>query len=355
MSREEELHGATEALGEPCATVLEQTGKELDTLASERQRLQHELASLGRNLTVEVEQARAGVAAASSEVEGAELTVAQLTTRLEEARGSLERLRGEVTTRQELVDRENLPAALAALGQLQARLAALPTPDANVTDADRTEADGLVQAATDQRDELQSALQKAEGALQQVGGHAIQEKLEQADEAVQAIDRREHEVDLDYGAWQLLRDTLREAEADNAVHLGKALIEPITTRMADLTNGRYGDLAIGPQLKTAGIHLAGTSRDIPSLSVGTQEQLATVLRLTIADAIGSTVVLDDQLVQSDATRMAWLRTFILECATRFQILVFTCRPEDYALAAPGRHPAVRSISLAEHLQRSLSD
>ena len=111
---------------------------------------------------------------------------------------------------------------------------ALPRPETDVTDAQRAEGDALVKEATDHRDGVQAELQKAEGALQQVGSHAIQEKLEQADEAVQAIDRREHELDLDYGAWQLLRNTLQEAEAADAVHLGKALVEPITDRMAQL-------------------------------------------------------------------------------------------------------------------------
>ena len=99
--------------------------------------------------------------------------------------------------------------------------------------------------------------------------------------------------------------------------------------MAQLTGGRYGNLLIGPKLETEGIELEGTQRDLEALSVGTREQLATVLRLTIADVLGSTVVLDDQLVQSDASRMDWLRAFMVECADRFQILVFTCHPEEY--------------------------
>ena len=94
---------------------------------------------------------------------------------------------------------------------------------------------------------------------------------------MQAIDRREHELDLDYGAWQLLRETLQEAEAEDAVHLGKALVDPITKRIAQLTGGRYGNLLIGPKLETEGIELGGTQRALTSLSVGTQEQLATVL------------------------------------------------------------------------------
>ena len=353
VSRERELREASDALGEPCPEVLQQTATELETLVAQRQEKQLELESQERNLTSELGQARDAVAVASAAVEGAELRTKEVTTEADEAQGTLDRLTGEVSARQEPVDREDLPAAVATLAELQSKLEALPKPETEVAGADRTEADGLVREATDQRDELQSELQKAEGALQQVGGHSIQEKLEQADEAVQAIGRREHELDLDYGAWQLLRDTLQEAEAEDAVHLGKALIEPITTRMADLTDGRYGDLVIGPKLQTESIEVAGTQRDLAKLSVGTREQLATVLRLTIADAIGSTVVLDDQLVQSDASRMEWLRAFMTECATRFQILVLTCRPEEYEPVKTGEEPALRSIDLTECLERSL--
>ena len=352
VSLERELREASDALGDPCAEVLQQTATELETLGAQRQEKQQELESLDRDLTSEVEQARAAVAAASVVVESAELRTKEVTTQAEQAQGTLDRLTGQVSTRQELVDREDLPAGLSALGELQSKLEALPKPETEVADADRTEADGLVREATDQRDELRSELQKAEGALLQVGGHSIQEKLEQADEAVQAIDRREHEIDLDYGAWQLLRDTLQEAEAEDAVHLGKALIEPITARMADLTDGRYGDLVIGPKLQTESIGVAGTQRDLTKLSVGTQEQLATVLRLTIAEKIGSTVVLDDQLVQSDASRMEWLRTFMMECAGRFQILVFTCRSEEYELRRRKQGAPFVSIDLTEHVRRS---
>ena len=353
MSQERELRAGSEALSHPWAVVLEQTHEELEKLGSERQEKQQELESLDHDVTSELDNARGAVKQASAAVESTELTTAKLTTQAEDAQRDLDRLTGEVATRRELVDAENLQGAQAAFTELQHRLEALPSPGTDVTDAQRTEGDGLVQDATDQCDGVQADVQKAEGALQQVGGHSIQERLEQADEAVQAIDRREHELDLEYGAWQLLCDTLQEAEAEDAVHLGKALVEPITKRMAQLTGGRSGNLVIGPKLETEGIELAGTQRDLTSLSVGTREQLATVLRLTIADALGSTVVLDDQLVQSDASRMDWLRTFMMECADRFQILVFTCHPEEYESSGAGEDSAFKSIDLAENLQRSL--
>ena len=350
--QEHQLRAASDALSHPWAVVLEQAGEALERLGSERQEKQQELESLEHDLTSELDQARGAVQQASALVENADQTIAMLTAQAEDAQRDLDRLTGEVATRRELAAGEDLQAAQAVFAELQSRLEGLPRPETDVTDAQRTEGDGLVKEAMDQRDGVQAELQKAEGALQQVGGHAVQEKLDQADEAVQAIDRREHELDLDYGAWQLLRDTLQEAEAEDAVHLGKALVEPITKRMAQLTGGRYGNLLIGPKLETEGIELGGTQRDLEALSVGTREQLATVLRLTIADALGSTVVLDDQLVQSDASRMDWLRAFMMECADRFQILVLTCHPEEYR-SARARKSVFKSIDLTECLQRSL--
>ena len=350
---EHQLRAASDALPPPWAVVLEQTGEELEKLGSERQEKQQELESLEHDLTSELDQARGAVRQASALVENADQTIAKLTAQAEDAQRDLDRLTGEVATRRELAAGEDLQAARAVFAELQNRVEALPRPETDVTDAQRAEGDALVKEATDHRDGVQAELQKAEGALQQVGGHAIQEKLEQADKAVQAIDRREHELDLDYGAWQLLRNTLQEAEAADAVHLGKALVEPITKRMAQLTGDRYGNLVIGPKLETEGIELGGTQRDLEALSVGTREQLATVLRLTIADALGSTVVLDDQLVQSDASRMDWLRAFMMECSDRFQILVFTCHPEQYKSARARKKSAFKSIDLAACLHRSL--
>ena len=108
-------------------------------------------------------------------------------------------------------------------------------------------------------------------------------------------------------------------------------------------------MSIGPTLSTEGVDVAGSRHELSRLSVGTQDQLATVLRLTIAEKIGSTVVLDDQLVQSDASRMRWLQEFMFECAKKFQILVLTCRPEEYEV---GGQQSLRSIDLTEHIERS---
>ena len=63
--------------------------------------------------------------------------------------------------------------------------------------------------------------------------------------------------------------------------------------------------------------------------MGTREQLSTLYRLSLAEYLQTVIVLDDQLVQSDDTRMDWFRALLTEKARSFQIVVVTCRPGDY--------------------------
>lgn len=86
-------------------------------------------------------------------------------------------------------------------------------------------------------------------------------------------------------------------------------------------------------LGTEGIVVGGAVRATERLSVGTREQLSTLYRLSLAEYLGTTLVLDDQLVQSDGTRMDWFRAVLAEKARAFQIIVFTCRPGDYLEAS----------------------
>ena len=76
---------------------------------------------------------------------------------------------------------------------------------------------------------------------------------------------------------------------------------------------------------------------LPCLSVGTQEQIALLLRLSIAEALDTFIVLDDQLTQSDPARMTWMRNLLEAAAARIQVVVMTCHPEHYAVADGRRH------------------
>ena len=181
------------------------------------------------------------------------------------------------------------------------------------------------------------------------------QRLEDAQEALKAAREKERLQEIDYNAWSLLRETLLQAQQEEGLHLGRALGDPITRRFAELTERRYGKLELGPDLQTQTITAAGDGRPVAALSVGTRDQLSTIFRLSLAEQLGSAVLLDDQLTQSDALRMAWLRDLIRSLASSIQIVVFTCRPADYLLPAEmkagKKGDAVRAINLAQVIER----
>ena len=310
----------------------------LESAAEERGRLERELAAVDGELKALRTEAADEVGEARAALEALTETQAQQRTALDdaehaltEARTKLAGLEAETPLLHERAAGLDLDALRAARDEARAALEALPPIeeglDPAATQAEADSADRRVR-------EFEAALRKAEGVLEQTGGQQLDEQREQAKEAAEALARHEQELELDYRAWQLLRETLSEAEKDGAAHLGSALVQPVSERIADLTAGRYGELALGPQLDATGIELGGSEREFDALSVGTREQIALVLRLAIAEALGTFVVLDDQLTQTDDTRMEWTRRLLAQAAQASQVIVLTCHPLDYEAESP---------------------
>jgi uncharacterized protein YhaN len=126
---------------------------------------------------------------------------------------------------------------------------------------------------------------------------------------------------------------MKEADAAQANNLGQALAPAIEVRFQALTNQRYQGVHLTAHLAAEGVLAAGATRDFDRISVGTREQLSTLYRVALGEYLQTAVVLDDQLVQSDGNRMDWFRALLVEKARSFQIVVFTCRPDDYLAAS----------------------
>jgi hypothetical protein len=276
----------------------------------------------------------------------------------------IERCRGAIDVAETDVAALDEPAARTRADAARSALDALPAPSRTVTEAELVEARERLSAAESRLREVDGELGKSEGALAQVGGEVVREKREDTHRALEDARRQEHEVELDYEGWRLLVQTLREAETTEGRHLGDALVEPIRRRFADLTAGRYGELALGPDLDARGVRAAGDLRELSDFSEGLQEQLATLLRVTIAEQLGSMLVLDDHLTQTDPARIEWFQQLLRKAAERVQIVVLTCRPSDYLAADErprGDSPVqdahggtLRAIDLARVVRRAAS-
>lgn len=315
-----------------------------DEIAARKKRIDEALSGARTN----AEQASVGVEAAQ-----AQLTTAKTNHAAEH--GRLNELRRQR-------DAENMAAAEARLRGAIASHAALPVPERVVSDE---EVSGARNAAAEMRLELEvieREILRAHGALEQVGGAVARERLHDATEAFDLAARQEREIEAEYEAWKLLLEQMKEADAAQASNLGLALGPAIAGRFQELTRQRYETLQLTAQLATDGIVVSGAVRPTEQISVGTREQLSTLYRLSLAEYLGSTIVLDDQLVQSDNNRMEWFRTLLIEKARNFQILVFTCRPADYlakgalvpkgsAVRADSDGGFVRAVDLGRVLRR----
>jgi energy-coupling factor transporter ATP-binding protein EcfA2 len=268
-------------------------------------------------------------------------------TNADKARTAVEAAQGELTTAmtahasqdgglielRRLRDGENLAAAETRLREATERYAALPVPERVVTSDEVTAARSAAAGMRSDLEDIERESQRAHGALEQVGGAVARERLRDATEAFQLAERQERETEADYEAWRLLLEQMKEADAAQASNLGQALAPAIAGRFQELTKRRYGAVQLTAQLGTEGIVVAGSVRPAARLSVGTREQLSTLYRLSLAEYLHTAIVLDDQLVQSDDSRMDWFRALLTEKAHSFQIVVFTCRPRDYVGAS----------------------
>jgi hypothetical protein len=192
---------------------------------------------------------------------------------------------------------------------------------------------------------LVNELRKAEGALQASGGAAADERVRELNQAFQRAHEKQVALEDEYEAWKLLAETLKDAERDQATHLGNVLAPDMVSRLQALAGQRYSGIALSPHLGLEGIDVAGGRRELERLSIGTREQISTLFRLCLAERLRSALLLDDQLVQSDPDRLRWFRRALRQTATTgVQVVVLTCRPDDYLEPAETPPPHVIDLS-----------
>jgi len=262
------------------------------------------------------------------------------------ASGELTALQGALAAEREQLQRLNLPALQATMTKEQTAFDALPLPTEAVDKHRLTAGEQLFESARTTLARLEREREGRRGALSETGGLVVAEKLERAEEVRDGFIEEQAAIEADAAASKLLLEVLLEAQKSTSTHVGAHLAKPVEGRFAQLTNGRYSSLKLNPALKTESIGVAGGQHDPTELSVGTREQLATLLRLVIAEQLGAPIVLDDHLVQTDPGRLEWFSKALRQAATKTQVIVLTCRARDYLTDADcppaGEHYADRA-------------
>jgi hypothetical protein len=247
----------------------------------------------------------------------------------------------------------NLEAAHTDIPVLEAGMKVLAQRMGATCDEDVHRLTDSMNRLTAQQRIVEDDLAKAKGALEHVGGSVVRERISELDGALTVLRRRERDLDVEYDAWKLLVKTLHASEKAQGQHLGRSLAGPVSRRLKELTDGRYGDFELGTHLQAESLQVAGDSRELASLSAGTQDQLATLLRLCIAEQLQTSIVLDDHLSQSDAGRIARFNDILRTAATTIQVLFITCRPTELLNGSEFPLDGEASRSVAAGLVRAI--
>ncbi len=160
-------------------------------------------------------------------------------------------------------------------------------------------------------------------------GESLQAARGAAEKAKENLERVKQEAD----AWELLVNTLNEAEREAKEMFVAPVLEHISPFLDLLFPGAK------PIFNEENMEIKELQRDSKeepflNLSIGTREQLSILVRLALAvylkeKGYPSMVILDDALVYADDDRFERMQLALRKAAKSVQIIILTCRSRDW--------------------------
>lgn len=231
--------------------------------------------------------------------------------------------------------------------QLQQHALAMQASDVRFAQQDMERLERSLAAHAQQVQQRVLRMASLKAALEEVGAQGLEEACAQTELELTSAQRRAHEMAQRSQALALLLERLK---AKRAAAL-RRLQAPLEAHMQHylqllLPGGRVElDAQLVPQLVSSAQTDAAARRvvgHVAQLSYGTQEQLGIISRLAYADLLRDSgqptlLILDDALVHSDAQRLGQMKRVLFDAATRHQILLLTCKPQDWLDAGGAVH------------------
>ena len=164
------------------------------------------------------------------------------------------------------------------------------------------------------------------------GQHGLAEELSEAEEAHAQTSLKLSQMKKKAEALDLLYKTLDGALKQAKADVAKPIISKMEPYLDQLFPGSTP--SIDENLLLKGIQREGADEPFESLSIGTREQVAILVRLAYADLLAEKgipvmVILDDALVNSDDGRRTRMKKILFQAAQRYQVIMLTCHEREY--------------------------
>ena len=299
-----------------------------------------------RTAQEQAEEARNALGAARAALSGPEETLSALQTELgtvkaryDDGKARLEQLRQQLADAEAERADDDLQAAIEAAKtevSVQERVVAelqgkrtnetLPQLEARI---DRLEK--VLQDRRDKRASLKETIAGLKSRVEAAEGAGLDEAIEQKTRELELSEEECKRLDREVQVLTLLLSTLRDAEQEAKERYLSPVLNRVRLYLQLLFPG--ADITIDENFHIIGmVREAGYEEAFHHLSMGTQEQIAVLVRLAFAEMLveqghPATVVLDDALVFSDDRRMSRMFDILNMAARNVQVIIFTCREQ----------------------------
>ena len=221
-----------------------------------------------------------------------------------------------VSEQQELVSAREADLSAATRQQLEARIARL---------------ERAIGQRANSRADLRADIARLRERVESHGSAGIDETIENTQHELDQSERHRDRLEREIEVLDLLSKTLCAAESEAK----ERYLAPVLNRVRPYLQMLFSnaEITMDEDLNIIGMSRgAGYEERFDHLSMGTQEQIAVLVRLAFADMLvdqgaPAAVILDDALVFSDDHRMRLMFDILSHAAHRVQVVVFTCREQ----------------------------
>lgn len=192
----------------------------------------------------------------------------------------------------------------------------------------------LEQAIKDRREKrgnLKETIAGLRSHIEVLEGAGLDEAIEQKARELERVTDDRRRADREVRVLGLLLTTLRASEQEAKERYLSPVLNRVRPYLQLLFPG--AEITIDEDLRIVGVvREAGYEEAFHHLSMGTQEQIAVLIRLAFAEMLveqghPATVILDDALVFSDDRRMNRMFDILNMAARNVQVVIFTCREQ----------------------------
>lgn len=308
---------------------------------------EHAAANVALHAAVDqADEARRAVDSARAALGGPEKLLSQFQTELgtvkaryDDGKVRLEMLRTQLNTAEKESSDDQLHAAIETA---QAELSGQETAVANL-EAQRTDEtipqlearidrlDRAIQDKREKRGDLKEKIAGLRSHVEALEGAGLDEAIQQKARELEFCEEERRRTEREVQVLSLLLSTLRAAEQDAKERYLSPVLKRVRPYLQLLFPG--AEITIDDNLHIVGVtRVAGYEEAFHHLSMGTQEQIAVLIRLAFAEMLveqghPATVILDDALVFSDDRRMSRMFDILNMAARNVQVLIFTCREQ----------------------------